>query len=69
MRFLIRLLAGTSLSWAPAVAVARPVPTAVSHPGPPSPVSAAVSLGRCGTGHRSGRAGLGEEGPASAAHT
>ncbi len=70
MSLLTRLLAGTSLSWVPAVAVARPVPTAASYPAfPCRRVSAAVSLGRCGTGHRSGRAGLpGEGGPASAVH-
>ncbi len=68
MRFLARLLAGTTLSWA--AAVARPVPTVASYPVPPCRrVSAAASLGRCGTGFRSGRCRqLGEQrGPV--AHT
>ncbi len=70
MSLLARLLSGTSVSWVPAVAVARPVPTVASYPVPPCRrVSAAASLGRCGTGHRSGRAGLpGERGPVPAVH-
>jgi hypothetical protein len=70
MRFLTRLFTGTSLTWVPASAVARPVPTAASYPDLPR-VSAATSLGRCGAGFGSGRqAGLrGEGSRVPAVHT